>query len=124
MIIYSVVISLNSPETHPTWLPIFTACQPLKALVTYRFLDESFVKSLAFMLTEEMDNCAEDYRQTDQHPIAAMSSEPYEVPSAYSLPDRMTEYYAFLQAGNVHPLIKAAVRQEAPISRYFAGFSR
>ena len=77
----------------------------------YRPLDEGFVKSLAFMLTEEMDNCAEDYRQTDQHPIAAMNSEPYEVPSAYSLPDRMTEYYAFLQAGNVHPLIKAAVGQ-------------
>lgn len=77
----------------------------------YRPLDEGFVKSLAFMLTEEMDNCAEDYRQTDQHPIAAMNSEPYEVPSAYSLPDRMTEYYAFLQAENVHPLIKAAVGQ-------------
>ena len=102
MIVYSVVISLYSPDTHPTWLPIFTACQPLKALATYRFLDEGFVKSLAFMLTEEMDNCAEDYRQTDQHPIAAMNSEPYEVPSAYSLPNRMTEYYAFLQAGNVH----------------------
>ena len=111
MIVYSVVISLNSPDTQPTWLPIFAACQPLKALATYRFLDEGFVKSLAFMLTEEMDNCAEDYRQTDQHPIAAMNSEPYEVPSAYSLPDRMTEYYAFLQAGNVHPLIKAAVGQ-------------
>ena len=40
-----------------------------------------------------------------------MNSEPYEVPSAYSLPDRMTEYYTFLQAGNVHPLIKAAVGQ-------------
>ena len=77
----------------------------------YRPLDEGFVKSLVFMLTEEMDNCAEDYRQTDQHPIAAMNSEPYEVPSAYSLPDRMTEFYAFLQAGNVHPLIKAAVGQ-------------
>ena len=33
--VYSVVISLYSPETHPTWLPIFTACQPLKALATY-----------------------------------------------------------------------------------------
>ena len=77
----------------------------------YRPLDESFIKTLAFMLTEEMDDCAEDYRQTDQHPIAAMNSEPYDVPSAYSLPDRMAEYYAFLQAGNVHPLIKAAVGQ-------------
>ena len=77
----------------------------------YRPLDEGFVKSLAFMLTEEMDNCAEDYRQIDQHPIAAMNNEPYEVPSAFSLPDRMYEYYAFLQMGNVHPLIKAAVGQ-------------
>ena len=77
----------------------------------YRPLDEGFIKSLVFMLTEEMDNCAEDYRQTDQHPIAAMNSEPYEVPSAYSLPDRMTEFYAFMQSGNVHPLIKAAIGQ-------------
>ena len=29
------MISLYSPETQPTWLPIFTACQPLKALATY-----------------------------------------------------------------------------------------
>ena len=35
LLIYSLVISLNSPETPPTWLPIFTACQPLKALATY-----------------------------------------------------------------------------------------
>ena len=33
--IYSLVISQYSPETQPTWLPIFTACQPLKALATY-----------------------------------------------------------------------------------------
>ena len=77
----------------------------------YRPLDESFVRAMAFMLTEEMDNCAEDYRQTDQHAIAAMNNEPYEVPPAYSLPDRMSEYYAFLQKTDVHPLIKAAVAQ-------------
>ncbi len=77
----------------------------------YRPLDEEYIKSLVFILTEEMDNCAEDYRQTDQHPIAAMNSESYEVPSAYSLPDRMSEYYAFMQTVNVHPLIKAAVGQ-------------
>ena len=77
----------------------------------YRPLDEGFVRSMAFMLTEEMDNCAEDYRQTDQHPIAAMNNESYEVPPAYSLPDRMNEYYDFLQKPDVHPLIKAAVAQ-------------
>lgn len=77
----------------------------------YRPLDESFVRAMAFILTEEMDNCAEDYRQTDQHAIAAMNNEPYEVPPAYSLPDRMREYYEFLQKTDVHPLIKAAVAQ-------------
>jgi hypothetical protein len=35
LLLYSLVISLYSPETQPTWLPIFTACQPLKALATY-----------------------------------------------------------------------------------------
>ena len=77
----------------------------------YRPLDGSFVRGLAFMLTEEMDDCAEDYRQTDQHPIAAMNNESYEVPPAYSLPDRMNEYYDFLQKPDIHPLIKAAVAQ-------------
>ena len=57
----------------------------------YQPLDEDFVKGLAFMLTEEMDNCAEDYRQTDMHPIAAMINEPYVVPPALCLPDRMRE---------------------------------
>ena len=35
MLLYVVVISLYSPDTHPTWLPIFTACQPLSAVATY-----------------------------------------------------------------------------------------
>jgi hypothetical protein len=26
---------LHPKAEHPTWLPIFTACQPLKALATY-----------------------------------------------------------------------------------------
>ena len=29
------MISLYFPENHPTWLPIFTACQPLNALASY-----------------------------------------------------------------------------------------
>ena len=77
----------------------------------YRPLDEPFVRSLAWALTQEMDNAAEDYRQTDSHPIAAMSDERYSVPSAISLPDRMREYYDFLRDGGVHPLIKSAVGQ-------------
>lgn len=77
----------------------------------YRPLDEAFVKGLAWMLTEEMDGCAEDYRQTDNHPIAAMNSEPYDLPPACGIPERMRQYYDFLRAPDVHPLIKAAAAQ-------------
>lgn len=77
----------------------------------YRPMDEQFVKSLAWTLTEEMDNAAQDYRQTDDHPIAAMNSETYVVPPAHCLPDRMQEFYEFLRCGSIHPLIKASVGQ-------------
>lgn len=77
----------------------------------YRPMDEQFIKSLAWTLTEEMDNAAQDYRQNDVHPIAAMNSEPYTVPPAHCLPDRMQEFYDFLCSASVHPLIKASVGQ-------------
>ena len=77
----------------------------------YHPLDEEFIKALAFMLTEEMDGCAQDYRQADYHPIAVMGSEPYDIPPSYTLPDRMREYCAFLGQSDIHPLIKSAVAQ-------------
>ena len=77
----------------------------------YRPLDEAFVKNLAFMLTEEMDGCATDYRQIDNHVIAAMNAEPYDIPPAYCLPERMGQYYEFLRFGDMHPLIKASAAQ-------------
>ena len=77
----------------------------------YRPLDEPFVKSLAFMLTEEMDGCASDYRQIDNHIIAAMNEEPYDIPPAYCIPERMSQYFDFLRFGDVHPLIKASAAQ-------------
>ena len=61
--------------------------------------------------TQGSHGCAEDYRQSDQHPIAAMNNETCEVPPVFILPDRMNEYYAFLQDPGMHPLIKAAVAQ-------------
>ena len=74
-------------------------------------LDERFIRSLAFRLTSEMEGQANDYRQTDEHLIAAMGSEAYEVPAAANIPALMQEYYAFLASTEVHPLIKAAVGQ-------------
>ena len=77
----------------------------------YKPLDEEFIRNLAFILTEEMDGCAADYRQTDTHPIAAMNDEPYKVSRSFSIPDRMRQYVSFLRDPNTHPLIKAAIAQ-------------
>lgn len=77
----------------------------------YHPLDENYIMALARMLTINMDNEVESYRQTDTHPIVAMRDEPYNVPPADSLPDRMSEFYRFLSDPDIHPLIKAAAGQ-------------
>jgi len=69
--------------------------------------DEGFVKELAATLTDGQDG----YRTTDIPAIPAMEGEPYMVPSAHMLADRMGQFYAFLADVRVHPLIKAAVGQ-------------
>ena len=81
----------------------------------YHPLDEHFIKSLAFMLTDEMDQCAVDYRKSDVHEIAAMQQEPYELPPAISIPEKMQDFYVFLQNGQIHPLIKSAIGQAYPL---------
>ena len=92
---------------------IWNNCQGWSMLVgsLYRPLDEEFVKTLAFILTQEMDSSAEDYRTEDGHEIAAMQGEEYRVPHAYMVPPRMGEFYAFLRQGDIHPLIKASAGQ-------------
>lgn len=35
LLCYAVMISLYVPDTHPTWLPIFTACQPFWAVAIH-----------------------------------------------------------------------------------------
>lgn len=77
----------------------------------FRPIDEQYMKGLAYMLTEDMIDCAEGYRTEDYHSITAMNNEPYEVPSAAVLPDRMNGLYEFLASPDTHPLIKAAVSQ-------------
>jgi predicted transcriptional regulator len=69
--------------------------------------DETFVKELAATLSEGQDG----YRTTDTPSIPAMEGEPYMVPPAHMLADRMGQFYAFLADVRVHPLIKAAVGQ-------------
>lgn len=69
--------------------------------------DEGFVKELAATLTDGQDG----YRTTDTPSIPAMEGEPYMVPQAHMLADRMGQFYTFLADVRVHPLIKAAVGQ-------------
>lgn len=69
--------------------------------------DEGFVKELATTLTDGQDG----YRTTDTPSIPAMDAEPFMVPPAHMLADRMGQFYAFLADVRVHPLIKAAVGQ-------------
>ena len=90
-------------NNHTAWVDM------LRSL--YFPLDERMVKMLAYRLTDEMDGHATDYRQADDHMIAAMSNETYAVPAASALPTLMQEYYAFMANTEVHPLIKAAVGQ-------------
>ena len=72
---------------------------------------ERFVKDLAFYLTEGQNDGSIDYRQEDSADIPAMEGENYEVPPAFSIPERMEQFYHFLADTNIHPLIKAAVAQ-------------
>ena len=72
---------------------------------------ERFVKDLAFYLTEGQNDGSIDYRQEDSADIPAMEGENYEVPPAFSIPERMEQFYQFLADTNIHPLIKAAIAQ-------------
>lgn len=79
--------------------------------ILYYPIDDRFVRTLAYRLTDGMDDQAEEYRMSDEHPIAAMEKEVYRVPAAARIPELMEELYGFLSNGAIHPLIKSAVAQ-------------
>ena len=74
-------------------------------------LDEHYVKDLAFILTDGQNEGTVEYRTEDTAPIPAMEGEAYTVPAAFTLPNHMEQFYAFLGDNKTHPLIKAAVSQ-------------
>ena len=77
-------------------------------------IDEHYVKDLAFILTDgqlSSDEQNMSYRTADSAPIPAMDGEAYTVPAAFTLPNHMEQFYAFLGDNKMHPLIKAAVSQ-------------
>ena len=86
------------------------ACSYMLSSLSVPF-GEEFVKNLAFYLTEGQIDGDFDYRAEDTAVIPAMEGDEYEVPAAYTLPERMSQFYGFLGNLSIHPLIKAAVAQ-------------
>ena len=77
----------------------------------YRPLDEALLRDLAYILTEGMEGGGGEYRAWDDAEIPSMQGEPYTVPQAGAVPEKMRELLDYLSDSGVHPLIKAGVAQ-------------
>lgn len=77
----------------------------------YRGIDMDYLRELAYVLTDGMDNGGQDFRSTDEVDFVSGDGETFEFPSPRVIPDRVNELCGFLAAQKVHPLIKAAVAQ-------------
>lgn len=77
----------------------------------YRMIDADYVRELAGILTDGMDNGSPDFRSTDETDYVSPNGEQFRFPPPQALPDLVNALCAFLADGNVHPLIKAAVAQ-------------
>lgn len=77
----------------------------------FRAIDTSYLKELAFFLTDGMDQGGQDYRSTDEVDFAFSSGEAITFPQISTIPDRLGELSAFLEMPSTHPLVKAAVAQ-------------
>ena len=77
----------------------------------YHPIDDEFIKMLAMILTQNMEGGGQEYRTADWVDIPSMMGEPYDLPPAAVVPDRVREIIAYLADPSVHPLIKAAVAQ-------------
>ena len=77
----------------------------------YHPVDEEFIQTITLILTQNMQDGGREYRTSDQAEIPSMMGEPYELPTASSVPYRLKELTAYLDDSFVHPLLKAAVAQ-------------
>ena len=77
----------------------------------YRGIDALSLQNLVYLLTENMEPGGPEFRTEDSIPIPSMMNEPFLLPSAFSLQDRIRELSAFLADPSVHPLIKAGNAQ-------------
>lgn len=77
----------------------------------YHAIDEDYLHTLAYILTNGLDNGGGDFRLTDSIEIPSMRGEAFEVPSSSAIAELTAEFTQFLTDPKVHPLIKSAVSQ-------------
>ena len=77
----------------------------------FRPVDEEYIRTLAYILTVNMDGGGQEFRLDDCPQIPSMVGIPYELPPAYALQDRVNELTSFLHDPGIHPLIKSGVAQ-------------
>ena len=77
----------------------------------YQPISVEYIRQLAQILTLNMMDGGNEFRKSDWVNIPSMMGEPYELPTALSVPDCVKEITSFLSDASVHPLIKAAVAQ-------------
>lgn len=77
----------------------------------FRPVDEDYIRTLAYILTENMDGGGQEYRLDDCPPIPSMMGIPYELPTAAALQDRVNEICMLIHDPTIHPLIKSGIAQ-------------
>ena len=77
----------------------------------YHAIDEDYLHTLAYILTNGLDNGGGNYRLTDSIEIPSMKGETFEVPCSSDISGLVSEFTDFLADPKIHPLIKSAVSQ-------------
>lgn len=77
----------------------------------FRPVDEDYIRTLAYILTENIDGGGQEYRMEDFVEIPSMAGIPYEVPPASTLQDKVDELCHLLRDPSIHPLIKSGIAQ-------------
>ncbi len=77
----------------------------------YRSIDAECLRTLAYILTDGMDNGGRDYRTTDGAEYTAANHERFMCSDVRLVPERVEELCAFLASPQTHPLIKAGIAQ-------------
>ena len=77
----------------------------------FRGIDAEFLRGLAYILTDGMDNGGQEYRTTDDVDFVTADGDRLIFPDARFVPDRIGELCAYLASPQSHPLIKAGVAQ-------------